>query len=206
MKIHVLALKAHPKAGPRYLDILQKTMQQFDQRYGPYPYKIITLIDPEPGSEMGGMEYPTLFTGDTSWYDPTHITELTAEHEFGHQYWYGMVATNEFEDAWLDEGINSYTEVKVLDAILGRNTSVFDRPYTNAGDYELQRFDVPPLPRLRSRHPLGLQVPQLRILRRHHLRQIRHPPRHSRKPHRPRHHGRSHAHLLPALPLHPSHH
>jgi hypothetical protein len=140
VKIHVLALKAHPKAGPRYLEILKKTMAQFDQRYGPYPYKIITLIDPEPGSEMGGMEYPTLFTADTSWYEPTHITELTSEHEFGHQYWYGMVATNEFEDAWLDEGINSYTEVKVLDAILGRNTSLFDRSYSNAGDYELQRL------------------------------------------------------------------
>jgi hypothetical protein len=146
VKIHVLALKAHPKAGPRYLDILRKTMQQFDQRYGPYPYKIITLIDPEPGSEMGGMEYPTLFTADTGWYEPTHITELTTEHEFGHQYWYGMVATNEFEDAWLDEGINSYTEVNVLDAILGRNTSVLDRPYTNAGDYELQRLEYLFLP------------------------------------------------------------
>jgi hypothetical protein len=140
VKIHVLALAAHPKAGPRYLSILQKTMQQFDQRYGAYPYKIITLIDPEPGSEMGGMEYPTLVTGDTSWYEPTHLTEVTAEHEFGHQYWYGMVATNEFEDAWLDEGINSYTEVKVLDAILGRNTSMLDRPYANAGDYEAQRL------------------------------------------------------------------
>jgi hypothetical protein len=30
-------------------------------------------------------------------------------HEFGHQYWYGMVATNEFEEPWLDEGINSYS-------------------------------------------------------------------------------------------------
>jgi len=141
VKIHVLALKAHPKAGPRYLDIIQKTMAQFDQRYGPYPYKIVTVIDPEPDSEMGGMEYPTLFTGDTSWYDPTHVTELTAEHEFGHQYWYGMVATNEFEDAWLDEGINSYTEVKVLAAILGPYNSVFDRPYANAGDFELQRYE-----------------------------------------------------------------
>ncbi len=141
VKIHVLALKAHPKAGPRYLDIIKKTMAQFDQRYGPYPYKIVTVIDPEPGSEMGGMEYPTLFTGDTSWYEPTHITELTAEHEFGHQYWYGMVATNEFEDAWLDEGINSYTEVKVLAAILGPYNSVLDRPYANAGDFELQRFE-----------------------------------------------------------------
>ncbi|MDQ2832218.1 MAG: M1 family peptidase [Acidobacteriota bacterium] len=141
VKIHVLALAAHPKAGRRYLDIIQKTLAQFDKRYGPYPYKIITIIDPEPGSEIGGMEYPTLFTGDTSWYEPSHITELTAEHEFGHQYWYGMVATNEFEDAWLDEGINSYTEVKVLSSILGRDTSVFDRSYASAGDYELERLE-----------------------------------------------------------------
>jgi hypothetical protein len=141
VKIHVLALAAHPKTGPRYLDIIQKTLAQFDQRYGPYPYKIVTVIDPEPGSEMGGMEYPTLFTGDTSWYEPTHITEIAAEHEFGHQYWYSMVATNEFEDAWLDEGINSYTEVNVLGAILGPNTSVFDRSYANAGDYENERFE-----------------------------------------------------------------
>ncbi len=112
VQIHVLALRAHPRAGPRYLSIIQKTMQQFDRRYGPYPYKIVTVIDPEPGSEIGGMEYPTLFTGDTSWFEPTHITEITAMHEFGHQYWYGMVATNEFQEAWLDEGINSYTEVK----------------------------------------------------------------------------------------------
>ena len=37
-----------------------------------------------------------------------------------------MVATNEFEDAWMDEGINSYTEVKVLDSILGENTSILN--------------------------------------------------------------------------------
>jgi Peptidase family M1 domain len=146
VKIHVLALAAHPRAGPRYLNILQKTLAQFGQRYGPYPYKIITAIDPEPDSEMGGMEYPTLFTGETYWYEPTYITEQAVEHEFGHQYWYGMVATNEFEDAWLDEGINSYTEVKVLDAILGRNTSVFNRPYANAGDYEAQRLEYLFLP------------------------------------------------------------
>ena len=52
--------------------------------------------------------------------------ELVVEHEFGHQYWYGMVATNEFEDAWMDEGINSYTEVKVLDSMLGKNTSILN--------------------------------------------------------------------------------
>jgi hypothetical protein len=139
VKIHVLALASHPAAGPRYRDIIHSTLAEFDKRYGPYPYKIITVIDPEPGSQIGGMEYPTLFTGDTSWFEPTHITEITAEHEFGHQYWYGMVATNEFEDAWLDEGINSYTEVNVIGSILGRHTSVFDRPWANASDDELER-------------------------------------------------------------------
>jgi hypothetical protein len=141
VRVHVLALAAHPAAGPRYRDIVLKTLAEFDRRFGPYPYKIVTVIDPEPGSEMGGMEYPTLFTGETSWYDPSHVTEITTEHEFGHQYWYGMVATNEFEDAWLDEGINSYTEVTVLSSILGRDTSAFDRPYANIGDYELERLE-----------------------------------------------------------------
>ena len=47
----------------------------------------------------------------------------TIAHEFGHQYWYGMVASNEFEEPWLDEGINSYTEGKVMNAIFGQNTS-----------------------------------------------------------------------------------
>lgn len=147
VKIHVLALAAHPTAGTRYLDITRKSLAFFEQHYGPYPYKIITVIDPEPDSEIGGMEYPTLITGGTTWFrDPTYITEQTIAHEFGHQYWYGMVATNEFEDAWLDEGINSYTEVKALDAILGRDTSTFNRPYANGGDYELQRFEYLYLP------------------------------------------------------------
>jgi hypothetical protein len=141
VKIHVLALAAHPAAGMRYLNIIHSTLAEFDKRYGPYPYKIITVIDPEPGSQIGGMEYPTLFTGDTSWFEPTHVTEVTAEHEFGHQYWYGMVATNEFEDAWLDEGINSYTEVSVIGSILGRHTSVFDRRWANASDDELERME-----------------------------------------------------------------
>jgi hypothetical protein len=139
VKIHVLALAAHPAAGARYRDIIHSTLAQFDKRYGPYPYKIITVIDPEPDSQIGGMEYPTLFTGGTSWFEPSYITEITAEHEFGHQYWYGMVATNEFEDAWLDEGINSYTEVNVIGSILGRHTSVLNYPFANASDDELER-------------------------------------------------------------------
>jgi aminopeptidase N len=88
------------------------------------------------------MEYPTFITGDSSWFMPkgVFLPELVVEHEFGHQYWYGMVATNEFEDAWMDEGINSYTEVKVLDSILGRNTSMLNVAGITLGERDEQRL------------------------------------------------------------------
>jgi hypothetical protein len=140
VQIHILALAAHPGIAERYLKITRKSLAEFERRYGPYPYKIITVVDPEPDSEMEGMEYPTLVTGDGSWTGIFNLAELTVNHEFGHQYWYGMVATNEFEEAWLDEGINSYTEVTTLSAILGDTTSVIHQPYANADDESLQRI------------------------------------------------------------------
>jgi hypothetical protein len=74
------------------------------------------------------MEYPTLITGLALWWMPRnwYLFEQVVAHEFGHQYWYGMVATNEFEDAWLDEGINSYVEMKVMDDIYGKDRSDTD--------------------------------------------------------------------------------
>jgi hypothetical protein len=140
VQIHILALAAHPHIAQRYLDITRASLQQYEKRYAPYPYKVITVIDPEPGSEMQGMEYPTLFTADGTWSGVFNVPEVTVAHEFGHQYWYGMVATNEFEDAWLDEGINSYTEVKVLAAILGAHTSGVNQRYANFGDHDYWRI------------------------------------------------------------------
>jgi hypothetical protein len=35
-------------------------------------------------------------------------------HEFGHGYWYGLNANNEFEEAWLDEGLNTYSTGKAV--------------------------------------------------------------------------------------------
>ncbi|HEU4634715.1 MAG TPA: M1 family metallopeptidase [Edaphobacter sp.] len=140
VQIRVLALASHPHIAQRYMEITRGSLAEFERRYGPYPYKVITIVDPEPDSEMQGMEYPTLVTGDGSWSGIFKAPEITVEHEFGHQYWYGMVASNEFEEAWLDEGINSYTEVKVLAALLGAQTSVVGEPYANLGDGSLQRF------------------------------------------------------------------
>ena len=141
IKLRFLMQPAHWNQAERHDRITRQTLDRFEKWYGPYPYKTLTVVDPEPDSAAGGMEYPTFITGDSNWFMPDgiYLPEIVVEHEFGHQYWYGMVATNEFEDAWMDEGINSYTEVKVLDSILGRDTSFFNIAGITLGEREEQR-------------------------------------------------------------------
>ena len=142
VRIRLLTYDSHRNNTRRYLDTAKSSMQRFDDWYGPYPYAQLTIVDPPHGAdEAGGMEYPTFITGDPNWILPrgVHELELTVEHEFGHQYWYGMVATNEFENAWLDEGINSYSEVKVLASLFGRNASDINLLGAQLGDAELLR-------------------------------------------------------------------
>jgi len=143
VKIRLLTYEGHKSSWDRYITIMQQSMKRFDEWYGPYPYAQITVVDPPHGAgEAGGMEYPTFITGDTAWWAPKWqylAPEGVTEHEFGHQYWYGMVATNEFENAWLDEGINSYTEAKVLDDIYSRDTSILSLLGVHLGEPAYQR-------------------------------------------------------------------
>ena len=144
VKVRLLTYDSHKSSWQRYLDVMQGTMKHFDDWYGPYPYAQITVVDPPHGAfEAGGMEYPTFITGATVWWAPKgqkELPEVATEHEFGHQYWYGMVATNEFENAWLDEGINSYTEVKVMASLYGKNTDVLNWLGAQMGDAAEQRL------------------------------------------------------------------
>ena len=141
--VHIRTLMQPENAahGPRYNAIAKRTMELFDRWYGPYPYQELTIVDPA-SVRAGGMEYPTLITADTAWFLPGSLllTETVVAHEFGHQYWYGMVATNEFEEAWLDEGINTYTEVKTLDALYGKDRSLVNGKRITWSDAQEQRL------------------------------------------------------------------
>ena len=59
-----------------------------------------------------------------------------------HGYWYGIVASNEFEEAWLDEGINSYSEVKAMERYYGEGRSMIDLCGLKIGDIIFQRLRV----------------------------------------------------------------
>ena len=58
-----------------------------------------------------------------SWSAPkaVHRPEGVTVHEAGHQFFYGLIASNEFEEAWLDEGFNTYMTDRVMKAVYGPN-------------------------------------------------------------------------------------
>lgn len=92
----------------------------------PYPYAQSSCVDPpEDGTGAMGMEYQTIFTAGTMRtlsYWPlkgVRAAEMIVVHEFGHGWWYGLVASNEFEESWMDEGINSFTEYEMMDRRYG---------------------------------------------------------------------------------------
>ncbi len=100
----------------RYFAAVKKSLSDYADWYGEYPYSTLSVVvPPGNGNGAGGMEYPTLITGwGAKEAKPDLELERVLVHEIGHQYWYGMVASNEFEEAWLDEGFTSYVESKVM--------------------------------------------------------------------------------------------
>lgn len=121
VKIRLLLQPEHSTQADRHFIPAQAALGQFEQWFGQYPYTTLTLVDAVGGAN--GMEYPTLITCGTFYKLPWWLraVEMVTIHEFGHQYFYGLLGSNEFEESWLDEGFTSYAEMKSLDALYGKN-------------------------------------------------------------------------------------
>lgn len=116
VKMILLIRKEHKKQINRHFQALKAAIKYYGLWYGAYPYETVTMVDPPFRTGSGGMEYPMLFTAGTSILRSKDVLspEGVIVHEFGHGYWYGLCANNEFEEAWLDEGINTYSTGEVL--------------------------------------------------------------------------------------------
>ncbi|MES2316126.1 MAG: M1 family metallopeptidase [Pseudomonadota bacterium] len=97
----------------------KESLAYFSRTLGPYPYKTLTVVvPPYNASESAGMEYPTFFTAvGVSRVEPNTLAEFEIEfvtvHEFGHNYFQGILASNEIEEPMLDEGLNEYWDQRM---------------------------------------------------------------------------------------------
>jgi len=119
--VTLLLQSTHRDLADRYFRAAFNGLKYFGLWYGPYPYDTLTVVDPARNSNTGGMEYPTFITGGAYFWpgEKMFMPEGVTVHEFGHQFWYGLVGNNEFEEAFLDEGFNTYSTGKVLEAAYG---------------------------------------------------------------------------------------
>ena len=116
VQLRLLLQKEHTRQADRHFEAARAALKYYGEWFGAYPYGHLTIVDPVWQSNTDGMEYPTLITAGTSWLMPDRAEdpEDVTVHEAGHQFWYGIVATNEFEDAWMDEGINTFATARVM--------------------------------------------------------------------------------------------
>jgi hypothetical protein len=83
----------------------KEALRFYSDQVGEYPYNIASVVQ-GPESFGGGMEYPTItiISPTTS----AEALDLTIAHELGHNWFYGILASNERQHPWMDEGMNTF--------------------------------------------------------------------------------------------------
>jgi hypothetical protein len=115
----------------RHLEAAIGTIEKFSAMFVPYPWSMMSVIDPpmDAVAGAGGMEYPTLVTtaGDSVFSRPgMRLPEYVTVHEVGHNWFQGLLASNEAEEAWLDEGVNEWADAHVMAELYGPRGSLLD--------------------------------------------------------------------------------
>ncbi|MFW5875367.1 MAG: M1 family metallopeptidase [Myxococcota bacterium] len=128
----------------QHAEVTRSGLRRFGRLYGAYPYESLTVVVPPRGAEGGaGMEYPTLFLTWGPWFAVPGVRvglhgDVTA-HELAHQWFQGMVATNEVRWPMLDEGLANWASWDLLGAMYGRRRSALGAPWPAVDGFELLR-------------------------------------------------------------------
>lgn len=121
------------KEAPRYI---AEAIQNLSKWVGPYPYAHATAVEGAL-SAGGGMEYPMITVIKTSKEDDGTLRTVI-HHEVGHNWFQGLLASNERLHPWQDEGINSYYEKRLDQAELEDST-----PHRTKLKVKVQEVELP---------------------------------------------------------------
>lgn len=93
--------------GSEVLRLATDAVRVFSELFGPYPYTELDLV--ETPTLAGGIEYPGLVVLTDRLYGRSNRLEWLVAHEVSHQWWYGLVGSDQVDDPWLDEALAQYS-------------------------------------------------------------------------------------------------
>ncbi|AEW00987.1 peptidase [Niastella koreensis] len=90
---------------------IKDAVRHYSKWIGQYPYPVVQAVEGPKNQSSGGMEYPTI-TLITSPNAKEEEMDGVITHEVGHNWFMGILGTNERQYAWMDEGINTYYQFR----------------------------------------------------------------------------------------------
>ena len=107
------------------LEVARKTVEWMQKWVGPYPYPVLNVVDGY--ITAGGIEYPNLVIINDYIQEKRELS-ATIAHEIIHQWFYGLLANNQTRYGWMDEGLTTYFENRVMEQIAGDTVWVNSPP------------------------------------------------------------------------------
>ena len=113
----------------RMVKYARQAIECYEEHYGEYLCPTLTLA--EVSFPYGGMEYPRMvMIGSSLMAAADDSLEVTVAHEVAHQWWYAMVGSDSYYQAWQDESLCEYALMDYVGQVYGasaRESLIFDR-------------------------------------------------------------------------------
>jgi aminopeptidase N len=118
--LNVLAMDYNEQSWSKVSQWGIEALKYLHNTFGPYPYDQITIADTY--IRAGGIEYPQIvFINDfiNPDFEPGNFRAVVI-HEMAHNWFYGLLANNQLQDEWMDEGFATFAEIKTMEAVFGK--------------------------------------------------------------------------------------
>jgi aminopeptidase N len=109
--------KGDEASGTLALDTAANALLVFSELFGPYPYTELDVV--QTPNRLGGMEYPGLVVVQDTLYSTGSRVEWLTAHEVAHQWWFGIVGSDQVDEPWLDEALTQYSTLLYYEKVYG---------------------------------------------------------------------------------------
>lgn len=140
--VRYLAPPGYESATKLHASVVRAGLRHYGRAFGAYPYPSLSVVVPPrdaPGAS--GMEYPTLMFTSNEWLTlpglPSLSGAVVTAHELAHQWFYGLIATDELTHPVLDEGLTEWASLDLMRSMFGATEGV---PYVRFDRFEIARL------------------------------------------------------------------